>query len=261
MGGHAVACKEVSRDEMRHSDEMALDVIIRTTWTGSGRGQKGLTGLEFDKEPVLRVLKDAMTRVMRGPTEKKKKKRGTAERRTEAASGERLVFESVSGESQSGALSSETGSTKRRQTVQLTPRSHSQSDVPSDAQSRGSQSRRSSEWGSQAGDPCGRWSDAHDPQERRQVDVRRRPEARNTDRRDDWKRSERHRHGDGRDATRQSREATRQQRRSRSAGREVGPAEYVVAGPRGGAPRGSVAASKDGQQVDSRSKGCSQTGA
>ena len=72
MGGHAVACTEVPRDEMKYSYEMALDVIIRTTWTGSGSGQKGLTGLEFDKEPILNVLRDAMIRVMRGPTEKKK---------------------------------------------------------------------------------------------------------------------------------------------------------------------------------------------
>ena len=68
------------------------------------------------------------------------------------------------------------------------------------------------------------------------------------------RRGERRRYEDRRDATRQSREATRQPR-SRSAGREVVSSDRVVAGPRGGVARGSVAVDKDGQRAEFRSKG------
>ena len=36
--GHAVACEEVPRDDLRNDDDVALDVTIRTT-TGSGRNR------------------------------------------------------------------------------------------------------------------------------------------------------------------------------------------------------------------------------
>ena len=64
----------MSRDDLRNDDEVALDVIIRTTM-GSGRNRKVVLGQEFDKDSVLEVLKAAVTRGMRGPTEKKTKKK------------------------------------------------------------------------------------------------------------------------------------------------------------------------------------------
>ena len=50
-------------------DEIALDVIIRTT-TGPGRNRKVVVGQEFDNYSNLGVLKVAVARVMRGPSEK-----------------------------------------------------------------------------------------------------------------------------------------------------------------------------------------------